>query len=156
MLFRSIGQNYGAQKYDRMKKSVKICLFMDFLASILVSALLLFFGEYLLRLFTTDPEVLKIGMKIIHIIAPSYVLFIFIEILSSTLRGIGNVLVPMLMTCGGVCILRIIWIFFVVPHRPGVSNILLCYPISWGLTAVLFILYYYTQQKKFFHAHQQI
>ena len=151
-----IGQNYGAQKYDRMKKSVKICLFMDFLESILVSALLLFFGEYLLRLFTTDPEVLKIGMKIIHIIAPSYVLFIFIEILSSTLRGIGNVLVPMLMTCGGVCILRIIWIFFVVPHRPGVSNILLCYPISWGLTAVLFILYYYTQQKKFFHAHQQI
>lgn len=151
-----IGQNYGAQKYDRMKKSVKICLFMDFLASILVSALLLFFGEYLLRLFTTDPEVLKIGMKIIHIIAPSYVLFIFIEILSSTLRGMGNVLVPMLMTCGGVCILRIIWIFFVVPHRPGVSNILLCYPISWGLTAVLFILYYYTQQKKFFHVHQQI
>ena len=116
-----IGQNYGAGKYDRMKKSVTICLFMDFLASVLVSALLLFFGEYLLRLFTADPEVLKIGMKIIHIIAPSYVLFIFIEILSSTLRGMGNVLVPMLMTCGGVCILRIVWIFFVVPHKPDVS-----------------------------------
>ena len=129
---------------------------MDFLASVLVSALLLFFGEYLLRLFTADPEVLKIGMKIIHIIAPSYVLFIFIEILSSTLRGMGNVLVPMLMTCGGVCILRIVWIFFVVPHKPDVSNILLCYPISWGLTAVLFIFYYYTQQKKFFQEHQKI
>lgn len=151
-----IGQNYGAGKYDRMKKSVTICLFMDFLASVLVSALLLFFGEYLLRLFTADPEVLKIGMKIIHIIAPSYVLFIFIEILSSTLRGMGNVLVPMLMTCGGVCILRIVWIFFVVPHKPDVSNILLCYPISWGLTAVLFIFYYYTQQKKFFQEHQKI
>lgn len=83
-------------------------------------------------------------------------LFIFIEILSSTLRGMGNVLVPMLMTCGGVCILRIVWIFFVVPHKPDVSNILLCYPISWGLTAVLFIFYYYTQQKKFFQEHQKI
>lgn len=113
-----IGQNYGAQKYNRMKKSIKICLFMDFVASLMVSALLLFFGQYLLRLFTTDPEVLQIGMKIIHVIAPSYVLFIFIEILSSTLRGMGNVIPPMLMTCTGVCVLRVIWIFFVVPKRP--------------------------------------
>ena len=36
-----IGQNYGAGKYDRMKKSVKVCLLLDFIASLLVSALLL-------------------------------------------------------------------------------------------------------------------
>ena len=100
-----IGQNYGAGKYDRMKKSVKVCLLLDFIASLLVSALLLFLGQYLLKLFTTDPEVIRIGMEIIRIIAPSYVLFIFIEILSSALRGMGNVLVPMIMTCTGVCIL---------------------------------------------------
>ena len=75
-----IGQNYGAGKYDRMKKSVKVCLLLDFIASLLVSALLLFLGQYLLQLFTTDPEVIRIGMEIIRIIAPSYVLFIFIEI----------------------------------------------------------------------------
>ncbi len=150
-----IGQNYGAGKYDRMKKSVKVCLLLDFIASILVSALLLFLGQFLFRLFTTDPDVIKIGMQIIHVIAPSYVLFIFIEILSSTLRGMGNVLAPMLMTCGGVCILRILWIFFVVPLAPGISSILLSYPISWALTAVLFIIYYYRYQKKFFRAHAE-
>ena len=150
-----IGQNYGAGKYDRMKKSVKVCLLLDFIASILVSALLLFLGQFLFRLFTTDPDVIKIGIQIIHVIAPSYVLFIFIEILSSTLRGMGNVLAPMLMTCGGVCILRILWIFFVVPLAPGISSILLSYPISWALTAVLFIIYYYRYQKKFFRAHAE-
>ncbi len=150
-----IGQNYGAGKYDRMKKSVKVCLLLDFIASILVSALLLFLGQFLFRLFTTDPDVIKIGMQIIHVIAPSYVLFIFIEILSSTLRGMGNVLAPMLMTCGGVCILRILWIFLVVPLAPGISSILLSYPISWALTAVLFIIYYYRYQKKFFRAHAE-
>ena len=117
-----IGQNFGAGKYDRMKKSVKVCLLLDFIASLLVSALLLFLGQYLLRLFTTDPEVIRIGMEIIRIIAPSYVLFIFIEILSSALRGMGNVLVPMIMTCTGVCILRILWIFLAVPHWPGVKT----------------------------------
>lgn len=149
-----IGQNYGAGKYDRMKKSVKVCLFLDFIASLLVSALLLLLGRYLLQLFTTDPEVIEIGMEIIQIIAPSYVLFIFIEILSSALRGMGNVLVPMIMTCTGVCILRILWIFLAVPHWPGVRTILMSYPISWGLTAVLFIIYYYFDQKKFFKIHQ--
>ena len=149
-----IGQNYGAGKYDRMKKSVKVCLLLDFIASLLVSALLLFLGQYLLQLFTTDPEVIRIGMEIIKIIAPSYVLFIFIEILSSALRGMGNVLVPMIMTCTGVCILRILWIFLAVPHWPGVQSILMSYPISWGLTAVLFIVYYYFDQKKFYKTHQ--
>lgn len=149
-----IGQNYGAGKYDRMKKSVKVCLLLDFIASLLVSALLLLSGKYLLQLFTTDPEVIEIGMEIIQIIAPSYVLFIFIEILSSTLRGMGNVLVPMIMTCTGVCILRILWIFLAVPHWPGVRTILMSYPISWGFTAVLFIIYYYFDQKKFYKIHQ--
>ena len=149
-----IGQNYGAGKYDRMKKSVKVCLLLDFIASLLVSALLLFLGQYLLQLFTTDPEVIRIGMEIIRNIAPSYVLFILIEILSSALRGMGNVLVPMIMTCTGVCILRILWIFLAVPHWPGVQSILMSYPISWGLTAVLFIVYYYFDQKKFYKTHQ--
>lgn len=150
-----ISQNYGAGKYSRMKKSVKVCLLLDLIASLLVSALLLFTGEFLLRLFTTDPEVIQVGMKIIHIIAPSYVLFIFIEILSSALRGMGNVLVPMLMTCTGVCLLRIFWIFLAVPHWPGVETILMSYPISWGLTAFLFVIYYYWDQKKFYKTHTE-
>lgn len=148
-----IGQNYGAGKYQRMKKSVRICLLMDLIVSILVSVFLLSFGEYLLRMFTTDPEVIKIGMKIIQMIAPSYVLFIFIEILSSTLRGVGNVLIPMLMTCTGVCLLRVIWIFLIIPEKPQITDILICYPISWGLTAILFIIYYYFYQRKFYKTH---
>ena len=148
-----IGQNYGAGKYNRMKKSVKVCLLLDFIASLLVSALLLGLGQFLFRLFTTDPEVIRIGMQIVYVIAPSYVLFIFIEILSSALRGMGNVLAPMLMTCGGVCVLRILWIFFVVPLAPGITSILLSYPVSWALTAVLFLIYYYRYQKKFFRSH---
>lgn len=145
-----IGQNYGARKFDRMKKSIKVCLGMDFVASLILSTIMLLLGPYLLRLFTTDTEVIQIGMQIIRIIAPSYVMFIFIEILSSSLRGMGNVLVPMLMTCGGVCVLRILWIFLFVRQHLNIVNILLSYPISWGLTAILFIVYFLFYQKKFF------
>lgn len=146
-----IGQNYGARKFDRMKKSIKVCLFMDLIASLLLTTVMMVAGPYLLRLFTSDQEVIEIGMQIIHIIAPSYALFIFIEILSSSLRGMGNVVIPMLMTCGGVCVLRILWIFLFVRTHLSVTTILMSYPISWGFTAVLFIIYFMFYQKKFFH-----
>lgn len=145
-----IGQNYGARKFDRMKKSIKVCLLMDLIASLLLTTVMLLAGPYLLRLFTSDQEVIEIGMQIIHIIAPSYALFIFIEILSSSLRGMGNVVVPMLMTCGGVYVLRILWIFIFVRTHLSVTTILMSYPISWGFTAVLFIIYFMFYQKKFF------
>ena len=144
-----IGQNYGARKFDRMKKSIKVCLFMDLIASLLLTTVMMVAGPYLLRLFTSDQEVIEIGMQIIHIIAPSYALFIFIEILSSSLRGMGNVVIPMLMTCGGVCVLRILWIFLFVRTHLSVTTILMSYPISWGFTAVLFIIYFMFYQKKF-------
>lgn len=145
-----IGQNYGARKYDRMKKSIKVCLLMDLVASLLLTTVMLLAGPYLLQLFTSDQEVIQIGMQIIHIIAPSYALFIFIEILSSALRGMGNVVIPMLMTCGGVCVLRILWICMFVQSHLSVTTILMSYPISWGFTAVLFIVYFLFYQKKFF------
>ena len=145
-----IGQNYGARKFDRMKKSIKVCLFMDLIASLLLTTVMMVAGPYLLRLFTSDQDVIEIGMQIIHIIAPSYALFIFIEILSSSLRGMGNVVIPMLMTCGGVCVLRILWIFLFVRTHLSVTTILMSYPISWGFTAVLFIIYFMFYQKKFF------
>ncbi len=145
-----IGQNYGARKFDRMKKSIKVCLFMDLIASLLLTTVMMVAGPYLLHLFTSDQEVIEIGMQIIHIIAPSYALFIFIEILSSSLRGMGNVVIPMLMTCGGVCVLRILWIFLFVRTHLSVTTILMSYPISWGFTAVLFIIYFMFYQKKFF------
>jgi len=49
----------------------------------------------------------------------------------------------MLMTCGGICVFRVIWIVFVLPLNRTLNMIVYSYPISWALTAVLFIIYYW-------------
>ena len=144
-----VGQNYGAGKIDRMKKSVRVCFCMDLATALTLSALMyLFLGKFLLSLFTTDAEVLSIGVRIMQIIVPAYAPFVFIEIFSGALRGSGNVLIPMLLTCGGICVTRILWIFFFVPSHRAVETIIFSYPGSWVLTATLFILYfaYYTRR----------
>ena len=143
-----VGQNYGAGKVKRMRKSVGICLGMSYVGAILVSGALYALAGPLYRLFTTDENVVRIGVDMMHFLLPSYFMYVVIGILSGALRGAGRVLVPMLLTCGGVCLIRIVWMFGVFPGHPGINTIMLSYPVSWGITAVLFIIYYFRKFPK--------
>ena len=143
-----VGQNYGAGKVKRMRKSVGICLGMSYAGAILVSGVLYALAGPLYRLFTTDENVVRIGVDMMHFLLPSYFMYVVIGILSGALRGAGRVLVPMLLTCGGVCLIRIVWMFGVFPGHPGINTIMLSYPVSWGITAVLFIINYFRKFPK--------
>ena len=143
-----VGQNFGAGKYDRMKKSVRIGLCMGLCTALTLTLIFYNFGTPLFRLFTSDENVVSIGMQMLHHVAPAYCLFVFIELLSGALRGTGDVVIPMLITCFGVCLLRIAWLFFIVPLAPGLNTIVLSYPVTWAITAVMFIVYYCYQAKK--------
>ncbi len=143
-----VGQNYGAGKVKRMRKSVGVCLVMAYAGAILVSATLYVLAEPLYRLFTTDANVVRIGAGMMHFLLPSYFMYVVIGILSGALRGAGRVLVPMILTCGGVCLIRIAWMFGVFPVHSSIETIMLSYPVSWGITAVLFIIYYFRKFPK--------
>ena len=143
-----VGQNYGAGKVKRMRKSVGICLGMSYAGAILVSGALYALAGPLYRLFTTDENVVRIGVDMMHFLLPSYFMYVVIGILSGALRGAGRALVPMLLTCGGVCLIRIVWMLGVFPGHPGINTIMLSYPVSWGITAVLFIIYYFRKFPK--------
>lgn len=139
-----VGQNFGAQLYGRVKKSVKVCLSMATGVTLLISGLFLLIGEFALGLFSPEESVLKEGMRILNILAPSYILYVCVEILSGALRGSGDSLAPTIMTLFGVCVLRLIWLLVFIPQPQfhTVENTILSYPITWAFTSVLFILYY--------------
>ena len=137
-----VGQNYGAGKTDRVLKSTRVCLAIDGTASLTLTLFLIFFRGILFRIFTNDPAVIQIGSDMLFLIAPWYLSFIFIEVLSGALRGIGDVIIPTLITLIGVCALRIIWIIGALNIHPTVEAIIFSYPVTWLSTAVLFIVYY--------------
>ena len=137
-----VGQNFGAQKFDRVKKSVRICWWMALGASLAISGVILLFGQYILRLFTSDADVVQIGMEIIRQLVPLYFTYVCIEVFSGACRGAGDSLIPMIMTALGVCVLRVAWIFIAVPISPLLSTALMSYPITWATTSILFLIYY--------------
>ncbi|MDF2909116.1 MAG: family efflux transporter, partial [Herbinix sp.] len=144
-----VGQNYGAGKYDRVRKGSKVCLSMALSVAIGLSVILYFTGPYIYWLFTTDTLVVEKGMEILHIMVPTFWTYVFIEIFSGSLRGMGDSFIPMILTSMGVCVLRILWLFTIVPLRPEISTVIYSYPITWSVTSVLFIIYYiyYTKRK---------
>ena len=130
-----VGQNFGARRYDRVKRCTRVGLLMALGTTIALSA-------PLLRFFTGDDEVVRIGANFFLILAPSYFTFVFIEIFSGAIRGAGEALQPMLITCFGVCGLRILWLLIAVPLWPTMEMIAMNYPATWVVTALVFIVYY--------------
>ncbi|MDY4518077.1 MAG: MATE family efflux transporter [Candidatus Spyradocola sp.] len=138
-----VGQNFGAQKFDRMRKSVRVCMTLSVIFTLALEALFYFGGELCMHLFSGDTAVILEGTRITRSMAPMFILYICIEILSGTMRGTGESFVPMLMTCFGVCVTRVLWVAFVVPHFDDVMWVLYSYPVSWTLTSLMFIAYYF-------------
>ena len=137
-----VGQNFGAQKYGRVKRSIKVCLGMALGTTIALSVLLLVFMEPLLRFFTGDEAVIEIGQRFFWVLAPSYFTYVFIEILSGAIRGAGEAFQPMVITCFGVCGLRILWLTVVVSIWHSMEMVAMNYPVTWVIAAIVFVIYY--------------
>ena len=143
-----VGQNFGAGKKDRVRKGIRVCMGLSFGSTIILSFLLYTVGGSFYSLFTADAAVTEIGVEMLKFLAPFYFTYVSIEILSGALRGVGDCWVPMLMSCIGVCVLRILWIVAVVPLRRDIYNIMFSYPLTWTVTSVLFVLYYLLFSKR--------
>ena len=78
-----------------------------------------------------------------------YIVYVFIEVLAGALRGVGDVIVPVIITLLGICVMRIAWLIGVLKISPTISAIIFSYPVTWLLTALFFIGYYLYKQKKF-------
>ena len=147
-----VGQNYGAGKLRRCRKTLLLCLLEDAAASGLAIALVLGSGRFLLSIFNRDPEVISIGYTRLTIVFTAYFFSMLYEVMSGYLRGFGISLVPALLTMLGVCGVRILWITAVFPQHRTFKTIMLAYPLSLSATAVLLLIallfYHPSRQKK--------
>ncbi len=137
-----VGQNYGAGKHERIHRGVRVCMGMTIISSIMISALVYFLGIYAYALFTTDQEVIEIGIRMMRYLSPFYTTYVAIEILSGALRGVGDSFIPMVLCAFGVCVLRVFWIIAIVPIHRNMYTIMFSYPLTWVCTTILFLIYY--------------
>ena len=100
------GQNIGAKNYDRVRKGAKTCLVIALAVTLTLSGGLYLFGEKLLRVFSSDQQVLSYAVQMMHFLVPGYVCLATAHTYCGVVRGAGISMVQMMhfLVPGYVCL----------------------------------------------------
>jgi len=142
-----VGQNLGANKIDRVRKGFKATFIMSNLFCLLMTAIIVIFGSQLMKMFTTDPNVIAIGEKYLIIVSSFYLLFSTMFTTNGVLRGAGDTLIPMFITLFSLWIIRIPGAYF-LSDKIGETGIWWSIPLGWSMGTLFSYLYYRTGRWK--------
>ena len=135
------GQNIGAGKIDRVKKGMKVSLAMGMGYAMATGFLLYNIAPLAMGIFTQDLEVVECGVYLMKFFCPFYWILAFIHVMAGTIRGTGKTLPPMIIILVSLCLFRIVWIATVVPVIGELYGLIIVYPLSFVVGAILTILY---------------
>ena len=141
-------QNYGVRKTKRMDRVLLDCVILSFAFSFTLGCGAYFFGDKLLRLYTSDPDVIQCGIEILAYTTVPYFCCGIMDLIPGALRGMGRSGVPMILSIIGTVGTRIVWIFGLFPHHRSLSFLFISYPASWILTIVMQVICFYFVRKK--------
>ena len=149
-----VGYNYGHGNPERMKRTIFFGSLIAFFFAFVGFLLFRIFPEPLIKLFNSDPELLKLGIPALQRISFAY-LFMSINILgSATFQAIGKG-VPSLF----VSLLRqtvlLLPIMYFLGKSFGVNYAWFAYPITEGLTLVVLVIWLINSLKKSFAMMEQ-
>ena len=135
------GQNMGARKYDRIKRIVLICGGLVVSIGLALGGAMILGGPMLLRaMFTDDAAVTEVAMTRIRVLCMTYFVCGLMDMMACTMRGMGNALMPMIVSFIGVCGIRLAWLFTVFARYRTLTFLYLSYPVTWTVTFLVHVV----------------
>ena len=136
------GQNVGANRLDRVRGIARASLLLTMVTWVIVCGFIILFGRQLLSIYTSDAEVISLGMVRLVVMNAAYFTCGIMNVFPGITRGMGQSLAPMICTLVGACLLRVVWIMTVFAWKPTIMVLYLCYPVSWAITGAGQLLIY--------------
>ena len=141
-------QNMGAGNRQRMKKILGICLILVSVVGLVLGNGFVFFGQQLLGIYSSDPEVIQYGLNRMHLICAPYFLCGLMDLFPGALRGMGHSAVPMILSVLGTVGTRVVWIFLIFPQHRSLDILFISYPVSWLLTILMQVICFWFVRRK--------
>ena len=132
-----VAQNIGARKYHNLDRVIRNCLLCVVVTGLVLGGGAALAGNQLLRFYSSDTAVIATGIERLRIICGSYLLCGIMDVLASSLRGLGYSVLPMVVSLVGSCLLRLVWIATIFQLNRTPFMLYISYPISWVLTAAV-------------------
>ena len=130
-------QNYSVRKPKRMDRVLVDCMILSVGVSVVFGVGAYLFGSQILKIYTTDAEVIQCGLEILSITTVPYFLCGIMDLIPGALRGMGHSAVPMILSVIGTVGTRIIWIYLIFPQHRSLYFLFISYPGSWIATILL-------------------
>lgn len=137
-----VSQNLGGKHFERVRDGMKQCAAVAFGVTVALSALVFAFSEQCVRLFNRTPEVVSVGVAMMHVLIPFFWCMALREVLLGVLRGYGRSRMPMVLSLIGMVVLRQVFLAVAMGCSRSIVNIYVCYPLAWAATLLLLSGYY--------------
>lgn len=134
------GYNYGAKQFDRLKKSIHLCMSWSTIFCMIATIILIVFSNPIVALFGKDIEMIGLASKALKLNALLFITFGFQMVYATLYLAIGKSLV------GSILSLSRQGIFFfplvvILPHLFGLTGIIFVQPMADLLTTIITIYF---------------
>ena len=125
---------FGARRYkDIFKETLQIFLVCG-TGALLIGLFILMNGERFLSLLSTDPQVISFGLYRLRYVTLFLFLNGLLDVVVNSIRGMGIVTLPTVVTLFGVCGFRLLYLYTYFAGHRSPETLYLCFPLSWSLT----------------------
>lgn len=135
-------QNTGAGKPERIHSILFSGLGLVTIVGLLMGLGANLLSVPLLSIYSSDMAVVEAGRTRLLLVCAPYFLCGIMEVVMGIMRGLGYAITPMIVALSGACLFRIVWLASFFTWFPTQNMLLLSYPASWILTALIHTLTY--------------
>jgi len=144
------GQNFGAKEYDRIGEVYYKAIFYGALIMLIAGLFIFFSGNFLIQLFSNDPEVLYYGvqyLKIAALIGPVYPIFF---ITNAFFQGIKKPIYSTFINLFRIVILPFITMWLILNYFNGgfIDLFIGLLVINWifGIFIIIIVRYFFLKK----------
>ena len=143
-----VGQNLGANKPGRVRTGLIATIKITIVVTIITTAIIVLFGSFFMKAFTSDSEVIRIGKEYLTTVSLFYLIFAMMFIFTGVMRGAGETIVPMIITLLSLWLVRIPIAYFLSSRSGSETGIWWSFPTGWLVGLILAWAYYATGRWK--------
>ena len=141
-----VGQNMGANKPERIKVGIRQGMIISLTMAELFGIFVVIFAPQLIGLFSKDPAVVAYGVQQARVESLFFFLLATTHTCAGALRGAGKTMIPMAVTLGAWCILRITYIECLVRVFHNINVVFTAYPVTWCVSSIFLVMILFIQK----------
>ena len=143
-----LGYNYGAKEYQRVKEGIRFTAFTGIAYTLIAWLLIFVFPEFFIRIFNSDPDLIKYGTTAIHIYFFGFFMMAFQFCGQSVFTGLGKAKFAVFFSIFRKVII-VVPLTILLPRVLGVHGVFIAEPISNAVGGLAcFITMYMTIYRK--------